>query len=402
MIDAHLTFLPLALPALVAAGRVDVGEGGVLAAAFTAAALGSQPLWGAAGDGGPRARALALAGGAGAGAVLALCALPLPFPALALAAAVAGMGVAACHPAAAALVHALPGPRGRNMAVFLAAGNLGWAVPPLLLPQLTRRFGAAGLGLAGLGGAGAVALLMGLVVWLAWRLEPAPAGVASPGSPVGAGMLGAGRLGRWRWGRVRWGRARDVPAGLILVVALRSAANFGCLAVLPFHLLASGLDGTGAGRLVALFTLAGVAGGLAGGPLSDRVGRRPVTAVSLAAAALAIGATAAGSWPVPAAALWLAAGGAALLASFPVTAVAAQEAMPGSEAAAAGLVLGLAVGLGSAGVAVLGLVAEAWGARAALAAAAGLALAAGAMAALPGVWGAPARQRGGDGDGGTA
>lgn len=352
--DAYLNVIPFLLPPRVAAGRLGLGEGAALAAAFLFTAFALQPLIGHWGGGERGRRAFAL-GPAWAAGSLALLALPLPFPALLAAAGLAGAGVAAFHPHASALVHRLGAAgRGRRMAVFLAAGNLGWAVAPLGLPRLE---GGSWTGAIALPGAAAGLALAAVF------LRPAAAGAATavtddtppprPARPALASGISAVGL-------------------IVLIVALRSWSNFGLLTLLPSFLAQRGLDAGTAGRLVAVFTLAGVAGGLAGGALSDRWGRRRVTGASLALAAAFLAAIP-GVAAAPAfrgapgeAAVLLALGGAALLASFPVTLVAAQEVLAENPALAAGLLLGLAVGLGSLGVAAAGRLAEAWGAVSAL------------------------------------
>lgn len=245
------------------------------------------------------------------------------------------------------------------MAVFLAAGNLGWSLPPLVLPRLLAERGLAGLAEA----AAVPGVLASLALWSAFRRR-AEGAVAGTGWAEPAGALPAVGL-------------------IVAVVALRSWANFGLVTALPVYLRGEGLGPAEAGRWVALFTAAGVAGGLIGGPLSDRWGRRRVTVASLALAAACFAAFL--TRPEAGAPVWLALGGAALLASFPVTLVAAQEVLAGNPVLAAGLLLGLAVGLGSLGVTAVGPLADACGQRAALWALAAAPLAAAGLACrMPG------------------
>lgn len=361
--DAYLNVIPFLLPPLMAAGRLSLGEGAALSAAFLFTAFALQPVIGHFSHG-ERARRAFVLGPAWAAGLLALLALPLPFPALLATAALAGAGVAAFHPHASALVYRLgPAGRGRRMAVFLAAGNLGWAVAPLGLPRLV----AGGLeGAAALPGAAA-----GLALAAAF-LRPGAAGTSAPEAGRAAATAAEAAREDTASGRPAW---PALVSGLsavrliVLIVALRSWSNFGLLTLLPAFFAQRGLDAGAAGRLVAVFTLAGVVGGLAGGALSDRWGRRRVTGASLALAAVFLAAVpaAAAAPAVPGATtVLLALGGAALLASFPVTLVAAQEVLAANPALAAGLLLGLAVGLGSLGVAAAGRLAEAWGAVPAL------------------------------------
>ena len=111
--------------------------------------------------------------------------------------------------------------------------------------------------------------------------------------------------------------------------------------------------------MLTVFLAGGAAAGLYGGHLSDRFGRRRVIVVTLLLypilASLFI--VMEGAW------LWLlaAASGAALLASFSVTIVLAQELMPRHLGLASGLILGLGFGTGGLGSAFSGYLADAYG-----------------------------------------
>ena len=115
-----------------------------------------------------------------------------------------------------------------------------------------------------------------------------------------------------------------------------------------------------AGSTASAAMLAGGAlGTLAGGRLADVVGRKAVLLGSFALtgplvlALLALG-------PGPAVAL-LAVLGFVSIASFSVTVVLGQELLPGRIGVASGVQLGLAIGMGGVGAALLGLVADAAG-----------------------------------------
>lgn len=362
LVDSQLTVVPLALPVLSQAGRLSVGQGALVASAFTLTALALQPVFGKLADRGDP-RWLLAGGGLWSGLWLATVSLPLPVPALVACAGVGGLGVAAFHPAAASRVRAMGSARaGRRMGLFLAAGNLGWALPGLYVPVLTSRFGPGGLAACVAVGLAASALTLG-----AHRAtkDSAPATPAATPTPARRALPR---------------RVSPVLVALVIVVALRSAANFGALTVLPLWLGGRGWTQSTAALLVSMFTVAGVAGGLAGGVVSDTHGRRVVTCSSLAVAGTAFALL---TWSGGALApIWLLVAGAALLASFPVTLLAAQDALPGSAAAAAGLVLGLAVGIGSVGAALVGWTVDRAGGDTAVGLLAGLTLAAAAISLI--------------------
>src|SRR5207248_4309602 len=147
------------------------------------------------------------------------------------------------------------------------------------------------------------------------------------------------------------------------VIALRSFVYFGMVTFIPLYyvnvLHASKALGNAA--LTAML-LGGAAGTLAGGPLADRFGRRTVLVSSmivlppLVAAFLLCG-------PVLGI-LFAALAGAATIATFAVTIVMGQEYLPGRLGVAAGVTIGLSIGLGGAGAPVLGLLADSAGLRA--------------------------------------
>jgi len=128
------------------------------------------------------------------------------------------------------------------------------------------------------------------------------------------------------------------------------------LTYLPMSFEGQGIDPKMGSMILAIFLMGGAASGLYGGYLSDRIGRRSVIAVSLLLFPLfmAFMLLSSGVW------LWLlaVASGAALLASFSVTVVLAQELLPRNLGLASGLVLGLAFGAGGVGTALSGHIAD--------------------------------------------
>jgi FSR family fosmidomycin resistance protein-like MFS transporter len=139
-------------------------------------------------------------------------------------------------------------------------------------------------------------------------------------------------------------------------VTLRSWVYVSLITFLPMFFQIKGVDLKSGSLMLTVFLAGGAAAGLYGGHLSDRIGRRIVIAASsliypfLAGLLIEVGEP----W------LWLlsVASGAALLASFSVTIVLAQELLPRHVGLASGLVLGLSFGTGGLGTALSGYLAD--------------------------------------------
>jgi FSR family fosmidomycin resistance protein-like MFS transporter len=128
-----------------------------------------------------------------------------------------------------------------------------------------------------------------------------------------------------------------------------------------------------ANAALSVMLFAGAAGTLTMGPLADRVGRRAVLAGSmLLLAPLIFAFTLSG--PLTGM-VFLALIGAATIGTFGVTVVMGQEYLPGRIGVAAGVTLGLSIGLGGLGAPLFGAVADSFGLHAMML----------ALAALPAV-----------------
>jgi FSR family fosmidomycin resistance protein-like MFS transporter len=254
-----------------------------------------------------------------------------------------GVGVAAFHPEGSRFANYVSGPkRASGMSLFSVGGNVGFAVGPVLVTPLVLAFGLHGT---------------------AFVLIPT----------VGMGAALAAELPRLRSfrsdvvkGRVQ--RAEHAEAWgpfavLGAVIALRSFVYFGFVTFIPLYyvhvLHASKALGNTA---LAVMLFGGAVGTLIGGPLADRFGRRTVLAGSmislppLIAAFLLAG---------PASGIAVAGlAGAATVATFAVTIVMGQEYLPGRLGVAAGVTIGLSIGLGGVGAPLLGLLADAHGLKA--------------------------------------
>lgn len=335
--DWYMNYLQSLLPFLVAAG-LGVSKGAFLISAFTVTSSLLQPVSGYLVDQRGQ-RWLVYAGTLWMAALLGLVGVLHSYALLLAIVTLAGLGTAAFHPQASAMISAVSGSRkGLFQALFITSGNMGWALTPLVLVPFIQSYGLEVTPLCVLPGVLAAALL-----WLYAPRITAPRRSTPP--PF-------------------WTSVRPVLGELtkvVLVVACRSLAYFSLVAFLPLYLQDRNISLLTGSRLVFLMLASGALGGLLGGYLSDLFGRKVVIVTSLVAASplLYLFLRAGGLLSY----LFLGLGGAALLASFSVTIVIAQEVVFKNAAMAAGLMLGFGIGIGGLGVGLVGLIVESLGTR---------------------------------------
>ncbi|HDQ08469.1 MAG TPA: MFS transporter [Methanoculleus sp.] len=253
----------------------------------------------------------------------------------------AAFGHALFHPAALGLVSRLAhGPaRGRLTSFFVVGGNIGFAVGPIIAGGLVVLYGLQGLALMVI-----PAVIMAFVLH---RILPSQKEIAA----VRQDTTSVGGDGP---NRRRTARAAGI---LVTASAFRAWAIFGSVAFLPTFLhQAKGLDIVSANLLVSCMLFAGVVGQVIVGTLSDTYGRKELvllfTALSVPFFLLFMGTSGAIS------VVCLIIFGFALWSTFSTTVTMAHELVPGNVGLVSGLMLGLAVGAGGAGVAVSGYYAD--------------------------------------------
>jgi FSR family fosmidomycin resistance protein-like MFS transporter len=272
---------------------------------------------------------------------------------------VSGLGIAAFHPEGSKFAAYVSGRRrASGMSAFSIGGNLGYALGPIVVGVFVGWLGLHG----------------GLLL-------------ALPGAVIaGAFLLGYRYLGSFA---PRRGQRHPVAAGeddvraltlLLAVIALRSVSWFGLITFVPLWEVSLGHAKTDGNRLLALMLLAGGIGTIVAGPAADRFGRRRVLLLSLVATPPLIVTFVVAGGAVGAAAL--AAVGACVVGTFGVTQVMSQEYLPRRIGTASGLSIGLSIGLGGVGAIVLGAVADSVDLRTAMWVAAGVPVAALALAAF--------------------
>lgn len=341
--DMYVNFLPQLVPFLIINQGFSVTAGATLIAAFTISSSLVQPFFGYLVDQKGQ-RWLVFAGTLWMAVLLGLTGFISDYWLLFIVATLAGLGTSAFHPQAAAMVGQVSGNRkGFVLAAFIAAGNIGLALSPLLLLPLFHYYGVKSTWLV---------MIPGILVTL-FLYRFAPRTKASPKAAPGLSQVVTAIKG-----------VGQELSKLMLIVAIRSLVHTGLMMLLPLYLLAQNFSPEKTGYLVFATLATGAVGGLIGGYISDRYGRKLLVVASLALATLFfygfLHTTGAISF------LFLALGGMSLLASFSVTVAAAQEIIPENKALASGLSLGFAIGMGGLAVSPIGKYADILGIEAAI------------------------------------
>jgi FSR family fosmidomycin resistance protein-like MFS transporter len=273
---------------------------------------------------------------------------------------VGGVGVAAFHPEAIRFASNVSGGRkGTGMSLFAVGGSLGFTLGPVLTTPVALAFGLRGTPVVG-----AVILVVGLYVLLNLRYVEGFRHVESEDGEAGAG-------------RDDWGRF-----GLISGTAItRGMVGFGLQAFVPAYLIAQqGTSEAVANAAITVFFAATLVGTLVGGQLADRFGFARIAVGSIVAAVPLMLAIPFVGIPGVFAALLLV-GFSSGMNFYPLV-VLAQRAIPSHLGLAAGVILGMSIGLGSASVALLGVLADATSPRAAVLTVAGIGAVSGLFALL--------------------
>ncbi len=328
------------VPFLVAERGLSLAAAGSLVLAATVSSSIVQPLFGYFSDRKPLPALMPLGvmfGGLG----ISLVGVAPNYPLILLCTVLSGLGVAAFHPESARFANYVSGSRrARGMSFFSVGGNAGFALGPVISTPLVLYFGLPGTLFLSL-----PALFMGLVLFREMpRLR-----TFRPEAIEVADRKGTETTEYW-----------GPFVRMVGVVTVRSFVYFGLVTfVAEYYIRVLGSSPALANAALSVMLFAGAVGTLTMGPLADRIGRRAVLAGSMLLLSPLIYAFTL-SGPLPGI-IFLAFVGAATIGTFGVTVVMGQEYLPGRIGTAAGVTMGLSIGLGGVGAPILGVLADNYG-----------------------------------------
>ena len=343
MINDMMQSLILAMyPILKGDFHLSFGQIGLITLTFQLTASLLQPLIGLYTDKRPTPYSLPC------GMACTLCGLLLlafapNFATVLLAAAFVGMGSAIFHPESSRIARlASGGQHGLAQSVFQVGGNTGTAIGPLIAAAVIVPFGQRSIAWFGLAALLGIALLLQVSRWYAAQ-QATGAGAARARKAVAAPY------------------PRKVVVGAIAVLLVLIFSKYFYMAGLSsfytFYLIEKfGLSVQSAQVHLFIFLFASAVGTLLGGPVGDRIGRKPVIWVSiLGVAPFALLLPHVNLFWTTALTVAI---GLILSSAFSAILVYAQELMPGKVGTVSGLFFGFAFGMGGLGAALLGLVAD--------------------------------------------
>ena len=340
--DLMQSLIPALYPMLKQQLSLDFGQVGMITLAFQLTASLLQPTIGIYTDRKPQPYSLAV--GMGSTLIgLVLLSVASEYATVLLAAALVGTGSAVFHPEASRVARMASGGRyGIAQALFQVGGNLGGAVGPLLAAFIVLPRGQGAIAWVSLAALTAMIVLTRVGAWYAARPRPTQAAGAAAAARVPAP------------------RAAFFVFVLMLLVFSKNVYSSSLTSFFTFYLIERFQLPIRDAQVQLFIYMAAIAvGTLAGGAISDRIGRRPMIWISILGAlpfTLAL----------PYANLFwtgiLTIVIAMLMASaFPAILVYAHELLPGRVGLVSGVFFGFAFGLGGIGAAAMGQIADARG-----------------------------------------
>ncbi|MCD6663295.1 MAG: MFS transporter [Comamonas sp.] len=304
-----------------------------------------QPLVGLYTDRHPKPHSLAFGMGSTLCGLLLLSVAP-NFGVILVAAALVGTGSSVFHPESSRIARlASGGQHGLAQSIFQVGGNTGSALGPLLAALIVLPQGQGAIAWFALAALVAIAVLWQIGNWYQRQYLSRPAAarkVSAAPSPVPHRLV-----------------VRAIAVLLILIFSkyfyLTSITSYYTFYLI--HHFGVSVQSSQIHLFVFLFAVA--AGTLAGGPIGDRLGRKPVIWVSiLGVAPFTLALPHVGLMWTGVLTFII---GLVIASAFSAILVYAQELMPGKIGAVSGMFFGFAFGMGGIGAAVLGVLADSQG-----------------------------------------
>ncbi len=362
--DTYTAFLPPLLPVLIEKFALSNTQAGLLSVFMQWPSL-LQPVFGFLADH-VNLRYLVIFAPAVSAIAMSLLGVAPTYAVLAVLLIIVGVSAAGLHAVGPVIAGNLSGHSlGRGMGMWMVGGGLGYTVGPLILVAALHRVQLEGTPWLMIGG-----ILASAVLYIRLR-------------NVSSQPNGGPRTRPWRQA---FRALRPLMAPVIGITAARSFMAAALGTFLPTFLKGEGSPLWFAGAAMAVFEAAGMAGALAAGALSDRIGRRRVLAAAMALAsplmAVFLLAQDAARLPI------LAALGFCALSIMPVMMALLQENFPQNRALVNGLYLGLSFLSTASATMALGALADAYSMRTAF-----IISAAAPLLGLPLVWWLPRRRQ---------
>ena len=262
-----------------------------------------------------------------------------------LAAALIGIGSSVFHPEASRVARLAAGGRyGFAQSVFQVGGNAGQAISPLLVALLVIPNGQLYIAWFALAAVIGIGILSRVGLWYRDHLALPHTG--------GAAIAALAPVGRNR-----------VIAAVAILLALTFSKNFYMAAFASYYtffLIDRFAVSVGSAQIHLFVFLGAVAvGTLIGGPIGDRIGRKPILWISiLGVLPLSLALPFVSLFWTDVLAVLI---GLTMASAFPAIVVYGQEFLPGRVGMIAGLFFGFAFGMGGIGAALIGWLADAYG-----------------------------------------
>ncbi len=335
--DSYFGFLPPILPLLVVEMDLSLSMAGLLASMFAFSGAIGQPLFGYFADRVRKGWLIAL--GPIGGAFVTLLVYMPNYSSMLLLIFLAGGGSACFHPVASVIAAQISGKRkGLGVSVYVAGGRLGVGIGAAISTFLVTTWGLDAIPIGG---------LLGLVIGIPFFfIAPKIEKTSSPLTMNFQETLSS--------------LSDLVPPLLImwLVSLCRTTVTMLVSTYMPLYVVSAGGSVGAGGRSITLFLFAAAIGGIYGGHLSDRLGRRLVMIGGLLFGIPVLGVTFMVSEPLQTIFLMLA--GAILYSPMGASVTYAQEVAPEHKALVSAMMLGVVWFLGSLIAISVGALGDVW------------------------------------------